>query len=106
MLFDPDAHIGDGEFQVLAEAVRAGAEVAGAPVVNRRDGHAHVGGELADVEQRLQAPGATRRVMFGVHTEQVRSAPTHESGATDMVSPLPERGGREGRNGVKVMGFR
>ena len=31
--------------------------------------------------------------MLGVHTEQVRPAPTHEPGATGTVAPLPERGG-------------
>ena len=41
----------------------------GAPVVDRRDGDAQVFGQLADIDQGLQAPRGGLR--FGVHDEQV-----------------------------------
>lgn len=91
MPLDPDAHVGDGELQVLAEAVRTRPEAAGAPVVDRRDGHAQIGGELADVEQGLQTPGVLCDA-FGVHAEQVRR---REPGTTTTNARLPERSGQE-----------
>ena len=90
---------------MLPEAIRARTETAGAPVVDRRYGHAQVGGELADVEQRLQAPGVARRDVFGVHTEQVRPAPTDGPGATGTVAPLPEHGAPSGPRGSQSDGF-
>ena len=78
---------------MVPEAIRPRTEATGAPVVDRGDGHPQVRGELADVEQRFQAPGVAGRAVFGVHIEQVRPAPTHEPEAIGTVAPLPERGG-------------
>jgi len=92
LLLDPDPHVGDGELQVLAESERAWAEAAGSPVVDRRDGHTQVGGELADVEQGLQPP----RVLcdaFGIHDGQVRR---REPSVTASNLRLPERSDQKG----------
>src|SRR5690606_17714775 len=72
LLLDPDTYVGDGELQVLAEAVRGRAEAACAPVVDRRDGDAQIRGQIADIDQGLQAPRGG--LCFGVHDEQVHGA--------------------------------
>src|SRR5690606_26560441 len=105
LLLDPDPHVRESELQMLPEAIRPRTEAPSAPVVDRRNGYAQIGGELADVEQRLQAPGVAGRAVFGVHTEQVRPAPTHGSGATSTVAPLPERDGPRGPRGSQSDGF-
>lgn len=70
---NPVPHVGDGELQVYAEAVRGRAEAAGAPVVDRRDGDAQIRGQLADIDQGLQAPRVVCGCMKGVHVGQVVS---------------------------------
>src|SRR6478735_1687252 len=75
LLLDPGAHVGEGELQVFAEAMRSRAESAGAPVVDGRDGHTQVRGDFAHVEQGLQTPAVLRGGGFAVHAEQVRALP-------------------------------
>lgn len=70
---NPVPHVGDSELQVFAEAVRGRAEAAGAPVVNSRDGDAQIRGQLADINQGLQAPRVVCGCMKGVHAGQVVS---------------------------------
>lgn len=94
LFFDPDAHIGDGELQVLAEAIRAGSEAAGSPVVDRRHRHAEMGSQFADVEQGLQAPGVVCRGVFGAHVEQARRTHPRRSTPTGTVAHLPGHSSR------------
>ena len=71
---DPLGHIRNGELEVLAETIGARADTARAPVVDRRDGHAEVGRQLADIEQRRQVWRWDRKRCWSGHADQVRSA--------------------------------
>ena len=105
MLFDPAAHVRDGELQVLPEAIRTGSKTAGAPVVDRRDRHAEMGRQFADIEQGLQAPGVVCREVFGAHVEQVRSTHPQRSGSTGAVAHLPEHSSCSQAQGGQKDGF-
>jgi len=78
--FDPLGHVGDGELQVLAEAICAGTDAARAPVVDRRDGHAKIFRQLADIEQWRQVGRRQRKRAWAGHTDQVRDVlPGHRN---------------------------
>lgn len=88
--------------ELIPEAIRTRAEAAGAPVVDRRNGHAQVGGEFADVEQGLQAPGIVCGAVFGAHVEQIGSTHPRRSAPTGTIVRLPESGRpREPPGGAK-----
>lgn len=106
LLLDPDPHVGERVLQMLAEAIRARSQAAGAPVVDRGDGNAQVVGRTRRRRAAAPGPGVARRAVFGVHTEEVRRAPTHESGQPARRDGYRNAAARESRKGVKVMGFR
>lgn len=105
MLFDPDAHIGDGELQVLAEAIRAGSEAAGSPVVDRRHRHAEMGSQFADVEQGSRPQGLSV-VECSVLMSSRRGAPTRDDRRQPARSPTCRgTAAGVGRRKVKKMGL-
>ena len=63
------------------------------PVVDRRDRHLEIRGELFHVQERLQPPRVAGSRAFDIHTKQVRPTPPRsESGATATVGRVSENG--------------